>query len=297
MRTFVICHQELARHQGASAGSSNLLVSFFSHVPAKGGGISMSVSTRRGFTLIELLVVIAIIGVLVGLLLPAVQQAREASRRSSCLNKVKQQILAAHTYADGHPRAGDNYFPAGQNDATTITDTFVFAILPYMEEKNLYDAHAAGTLTAGGDALDFGLCPSMAGTAGYCYKGNGGLDVTLSATQNGNGGMQFLPNGNGTGLPTAAFRDGLSKTIMLFEGVGWSNNPGNHVAIAAPANWMTTSLMKTITTAQITGTGWDTVLASDHPGDLVMVGYADGSQNPKVAGQLLAAEFTRAAGD
>jgi prepilin-type N-terminal cleavage/methylation domain-containing protein len=59
---------------------------------------------RRGFTLVELLVVIAIIGILVALLLPAVQQARESGRRTQCANQIRQLALASHSFHDNHGR-------------------------------------------------------------------------------------------------------------------------------------------------------------------------------------------------
>ena len=73
------------------------------------------IQRRRGFTLIELLVVIAIIAILVALLLPAVQQAREAARRTQCKNNLKNVALAAHNYHDVFKR-----FPAGATQESKV---------------------------------------------------------------------------------------------------------------------------------------------------------------------------------
>jgi prepilin-type N-terminal cleavage/methylation domain-containing protein/prepilin-type processing-associated H-X9-DG protein len=102
---------------------------------------------RNGFTLIELLVVIAIIGVLISLLLPAVQKIREAANRMSCTNNLKQIALASHNYhdsfgkfpvgcyipyaADGYHNTQDITFPFGPN--------WAIYLLPYIEQGNLYN--------------------------------------------------------------------------------------------------------------------------------------------------------------
>jgi len=122
-------------------------------------------SARKGFTLIELLVVIAIIAVLIALLLPAVQQAREAARRSQCKNNLKQIGLALHTYHDTV-----HVFPplfvtpvnstgaASQNDALKSGRTghepswgWAAFLLPYIEQTALYHA---GQIAEGGYILD-----------------------------------------------------------------------------------------------------------------------------------------------
>ncbi len=110
------------------------------------------VSAKRGFTLVELLVVIAIIGILVALLLPAVQAAREAARRMSCSNNLKQMALANHNYHDVHKK-----FPAlgmrGMGSNTGIYYSGLISLLPFMEQKPLYDGIMAQANTGRGYGL------------------------------------------------------------------------------------------------------------------------------------------------
>lgn len=96
---------------------------------------------RKGFTLVELLVVIAIIGILIGMLLPAVQQVREAARRTACKNNMRQIGLAIHNYESSFKK-----FPPGvqQLDPSTISTTHglwsvTTWLLPNMEQQNVYD--------------------------------------------------------------------------------------------------------------------------------------------------------------
>jgi prepilin-type N-terminal cleavage/methylation domain-containing protein len=92
---------------------------------------------RRGFTLVELLVVITIIGILMSLLMPAVQSAREAARRCQCQNNLKQMGLAMLLHLDSQ-----KYFPTGRSGTgDQYSVSWAYYLLPYMEEKNMYLAY------------------------------------------------------------------------------------------------------------------------------------------------------------
>ena len=150
-------------------------------VPACGG-------KKAGFTLIELLVVIAIIGVLVGLLLPAVQQAREAARRISCSSNVRQLGVAMHSYMSANKK-----FPCQKVDDDTR-----------------YAASAAGSWTPGGKALFW------FGEVDYTTDSNGTLDVTAGPLQpyfESNASVLQCPNFSESMLEEVKFGDRIATAF------------------------------------------------------------------------------------
>ena len=216
-----------------------------------------------GFTLVELLVVIAIIGVLVALLLPAVQAAREAARRSQCTNNMKQCALAALNY-----ESAKNEFPigrrSGQNaDNSTITQWGHLAhILPYVEANTTHrqiDFKAppkdSPIKTV---SFPFFLCPSdaedrvnndictagtdwlNAGRAGV--RGNGGSDTGVSPLPGSTSGPGFPPleRNNGIFVANVAIEakevtDGLSHTAMYSERV---RGDGDRDIVEESSDWL-----------------------------------------------------------
>ena len=198
----------------------------------------MSVRYRyRGFTLIELLVVIAIIGVLVGLLLPAVQQAREAACRMTCVN-TKQTGLAMHGYYDSNRQLPSGYVsPCCVNrfiDKRLPKDMRGLVTLPYIEQSSLFDSidqtgEAVGTpneAIAAEANLGGYRCPSDTAPVSFSVNnGSGTVDLPTSnyvailgwnnvTTEVGQGNGVFFRNSD---IRFRDIRDGLSTTICVGE--------------------------------------------------------------------------------
>lgn len=173
--------------------------------------------TRAAFTLIELLVVIAIIGVLVGLLLPAVQSAREAARRMSCGNNVKQLGLALHNYHDTHRSfpPGVIWGPGKAPYTEPYHHTWNVMILPFMEQQPLYDQTDKNLPVwdqpIRGTQVSTFRCPSDAGR--WEIDETAGIAVT---NYPGTEGYHWHPNANiGNSAPWNTFADPFTKGASL----------------------------------------------------------------------------------
>jgi prepilin-type N-terminal cleavage/methylation domain-containing protein/prepilin-type processing-associated H-X9-DG protein len=199
---------------------------------------------REGFTLVELLVVIAIIGVMVGLLLPAVQAAREAARRMSCSNNLKQLALAFHNYHDTFvklPRGASAYNGLDHNGAPVNTQGNWHGysphtmVLPFIEQRTIYDQftftqvhhHNAivppstiAPIQLGQNSRIAGfLCPSDADFPAAAQRGNNNYPVSFGSTTHW-GGTAALQTGFFVTTRDRNFKDitdGLSNSIMLGE--------------------------------------------------------------------------------
>ena len=200
---------------------------------------------KQGFTLVELLVVIAIIGILIALLLPAVQSAREAARRMQCTNNLKQLGLSLHNYHDAHRSlpSNINYVPA--YTLANVRASALTMLLPFIEQSAAYQEATTTTIPLAGSPTQADLvhvwyqnfpafnCPSdpqaSAGVTGTDDTKYGRTSYMISAGDwvdhftNTPSGTSYFENTRAAIVPTLLWRsfsrisDGLSNTIAMAE--------------------------------------------------------------------------------
>lgn len=187
---------------------------------------------KSGFTLIELLVVIAIIAILIALLLPAVQQAREAARRSTCKNNLKQIGLALHNYHDTHrvfPYATanpGNCIPSSST-ATITNHTGWLYLLPFMDQAPLYNQFNFSAATGQHNKTSNTLAGGGAIASGNADLGKNVVPILLCPSDDGGATYPYGDTNYGTGVAnTARTSYGFSVTYGEFWGGActyWTN--------------------------------------------------------------------------
>jgi prepilin-type N-terminal cleavage/methylation domain-containing protein len=209
----------------------------------------MNRPSSRAFTLVELLVVIAIIGILVALLLPAIQATRESARRAQCTNQIRQLILAVHDFEMAH-----EHYPSGtvnptgpiQNLPNGQHISWIAHILPYIEERVLYDrldfslsAYNYKNDPVRQTTIAMLVCPSFWGAEAPIsnYAGcHNGIEAPIDVT---NSGVLFL----NSQLTRDDLKDGAAYTVFLGEklvddgDLGWlSGTPSTLRNTGSPLN-------------------------------------------------------------
>ncbi len=199
-------------------------------------------SGQSGFTLIELLVVIAIIGVLIGLLLPAVQKVREAAARTKCGNNMKQLVLAVHNCHEtfgklpslsapcADPSIAGCFTPSTGVYGSHNYTMFQF-LLPFVEQDTLYRVLSTSSYAGGqyDKVLSVFLCPvDTSNNRGYCITTYGGANNWGISNFGGNNYVFGNPNAGDTiGRNTfLTVTDGLSYTIFFAEMFGTCGSSG-----------------------------------------------------------------------
>ena len=234
-----------------------------------------------GFTLVELLVVVAIIGILIGMLLPAVQQVREAARRITCANNLTQLGIAVHNYEFGH-----QHLPPGVSDTAPgpilsqekgLHVGFLVALLGHIEERGIADhfdvkvgTYAKANAPARQQPVDTFICPSasttsmnVGGTAAIThYAGcHHGTEAPIDVDNNG---LLFL----NSKVTYGDIYDGSSNTILVGEfltaadSFGWASgtrsslrNTGNYVDPLGRGGAMTVDLTSSLPADEVGGFG------------------------------------------
>ncbi|QDU59434.1 hypothetical protein Pan216_02620 [Planctomycetes bacterium Pan216] len=220
---------------------------------------------RSAFTLVELLVVIAIIGVLVALLLPAIQQAREAARRAQCVNNMKQWGLAISNYADSHgilPLQAtrlDNSVAGGNGNASETRRSWMVHLLPFIDRQPLFDRMnmersgiIAPNLALIQEPLSAANCPSdtLAGRSHLAADDAGTLDLASTSYAASVGDHRVSsPAGDGH-LPTFGQYSGTHTTATASS---WTRGVIGRDGYSARPKEVSDGLSKTIFVGEVVG--------------------------------------------